>query len=214
MKTKLIGEILKEERRRHRLSIQKLAQKTHIKIKYLQALESNQFELLPAATFVKGYIKTYANIFGFDHQSLVAILRRDFKESVKGKLVPREFIKPVLKKRQFWSPASFMVLSLAMIFFTLMGYVGFQWYQLAQPPKLVISAPIEDSFVASRVNVVGQTDVDAIVTVNSQPVALQADGSFQTEIYLPREGVNTISFESQDRRGKKVLIQRTVRVKF
>ncbi|MBU0578527.1 helix-turn-helix domain-containing protein [Patescibacteria group bacterium] len=214
MKTKTIGEILREERQLHRLSIEKLAQKTRIKIKYLRALENNQFELLPAATFVKGYIKTYASIFGFDHKSLIAVLRRDFKESAKGKLVPREFIKPVLKKRQFWNSASFIVLGLAMIFLTLISYVGFQWYQLASPPKLTISAPAKDSLVASRVNVSGQTDADAIVTVNSQPVALQSNGLFKTEVYLPREGVNTISIESQDRRGKSTLVQLTVRVKF
>lgn len=214
MKTKTIGEILREERQRHRLSIEKLAQKTCIKVKYLRALESNRFDQLPAATFVKGYIKTYASVFGFDHQSLIAVLRRDFKESAKGKLVPREFIKPVLKKCQFWSSASFVVLGLAMIFLTLIGYVGFQWYQLTQPPNLIISTPAENSLVASRVNVVGQTDADVIVTINSAPVALQPDGSFQTEVYLPREGINTISFEAQDRRGKSTLVQRTVRVKF
>ncbi|MBU1966791.1 helix-turn-helix domain-containing protein [Patescibacteria group bacterium] len=214
MKTKTIGDILQEERQRHRLSIEKLAEKTHIKIKYLRALENNQFGQLPAATFVKAYLKTYASVFGFDHQPLIAILRRDFKESVKGKLVPREFIKPVLKNRQLWNPASFVVVGLAMVFLTLIGYVGFQWYQLVQPPELIITTPVEDSLVASRVNVMGHTEADVIVTVNSAPVTLQPDGSFQTEVYLPREGVNTISIEAQDRRGKNTLVQRTVRVKF
>jgi len=214
MKTKTIGEILKEERELHRLSIEKLAKKTCIKKKYLIALENNQFDQLPAATFVKGYIKIYSQLFGFDHQPLIALLRRDFKESVKGRLVPREFIKPILKKRQSWGPATFVVLGLALTFITLISYVSFQWYILAQPPEIKITSPAEDSLVAARVSVSGQTDADAIVTVNSQPVALQSDGSFETEVYLPREGVNTISIESQDRRGKTTLIQRSVRVKF
>lgn len=214
MKTKTIGEILREERQRHRLSIEKLAAKTRIKKKYLQALENNQFEQLPAATFVKGYIKIYAQLFGFDHQPLIALLRRDFKESVKGQLVPREFLKPMLKKRQVWGPATFVVIGLALTFITLISYVGLQWYILSQPPALKIISPAEDLLVAARVSVSGQTDADAIVTVNSQPVALQSDGSFETEIYLPREGVNTISIEAQDRRGKVALIQRLVRVKF
>ena len=163
---------------------------------------------------MRGYIKIYSQLFGFDHQPLVALLRRDFKESVKGRLVPREFIKPILKKRQNWGPATFVVLGLALTFITLISYAGFQWYLLAQPPELKIMLPIEDSLVAARVGVSGQTDIDAIVTVNSQPVALQTDGSFETEVYLPREGINTISIESQDRRGKTILVQRSVRVKF
>ena len=214
MKTTTIGEMLKEERQQHRLSIQKLAQKTRIKAKYLLALENNQFDQLPSATFVKGYIKIYGQLFGFDHQPLIALLRRDFKESVKGQLVPREFIKPVLKKRQFFSPAAFVVIGLVLTFLTLISYVGFKWYQLTQPPELEITYPVEDSLVAARVSVKGYTEADAIVTVNSQPVALQTDGSFETEVYLPREGVNTISIESQDRQGKSTLVQRSVRVKF
>ena len=214
MKTKTIGEILREERQQHHLSIDKLAQKTRIKKKYLQALENNQFNQLPAATFVKGYIKIYSQMFGFDYQPLIALLRRDFRESVKGQLVPREFIKPLLKKRQLWGPATFIVLGLALTFIILISYVGFQWYELAQPPDLKIISPVKDSLVAARVSVSGQTDTDAIVTINSQPVALQSDGSFKSEVYLPREGVNTISIEAQDRRGKITLIQRLVRVKF
>lgn len=214
MKTKTIGEILREERERHHLPIQKLAKKTLIKEKYLRALEENKFDQLPAATFVRGYIKIYAQLFGFDHQPLVALLRRDFKESVKGRLVPREFIKPVLKKRQAWGPATFVVLGLALTFMTLISYVGFQWHMLTQPPVLKITSPAEDSLVAARVSVEGLTAPDAIVTVNSLPVALQIDGSFETEVYLSREGVNTISVEAQDRRGKTTLVQRSVRVKF
>lgn len=214
MKTKTIGEILRDERQAHHLSVDEMSAKTKIQLKYLQALESNDFDRLPAATFVKGYIKTYAQIFGFDHQPLIALLRRDFKQSAKGRLVPREFIKPVLKKRQFFQPATYLVMGLGLIFLSLIGYVGFQWYQLTKPPEVSLSAPAENELVASRVIVRGQTEPEAILTVNSFPVTLQLDGSFETELFLTREGLNTISIEARDRNGKTTLVQRTVQVKF
>ncbi len=214
MKTKTIGEILREEREKHGLTIDKMAHQTRIRASYLRALENNQFHEMPAATFVKGYIKTYAQLFGFDHQPLIALLRRDFKESAKGRLVPREFIKPVLKKRQVWKPVTMLVISLAVVFLGLAGYVGAQWYSLNKPPEIQLVAPQEDEVVAARVNVRGQTKPDAIVTVNDQPVSLQPDGSFQAEIFLNREGTSTITVEAQDRRGKSSLLQRTVRVQF
>ena len=99
MRTKTIGETLKDERNKHRLRLEDLAKKTRIRASYLQALEENRFEDLPATTFVKGYIKTYAHVFGFDHQPLLAMLRRDYKESAKGRLIPREFIKPILANK-------------------------------------------------------------------------------------------------------------------
>jgi len=214
MKNKTIGEILRDERESRRFKINDLAEKTRIRLTYLQALEANKFEVLPSATFVKGYIKTYAQVFGFDHKPLIALLRRDYKESARGTLVPREFITPVLKQKFSLSSVTLLVLLLAGTFISLLGYVGMQWYSLTRPPQLTITAPKDQEQVASRVIVTGETEPDAVITVNDQPVALQQDGSFTTEVFLSNEGISTISIESTDRRGKSNEEKRTVYVRF
>lgn len=214
MKTKTIGEILREERVRHRVSLEDLAQRTRIRLQYLQALEENKFQLLPAAPFVRGYIRAYADLFGFEYKPVLALLRRDFKESAKGKLIPLEFIKPKLKKRDIWTPVTVILLVSAVAFLSLLSYVGVQWYSFNKPPELTITKPEPDARVSSKVEVAGQTDNEAIVLVNAQPVSLQPDGSFETEVFIPREGIATITVEATDRRGKSNLQQRTVRVEF
>jgi cytoskeletal protein RodZ len=214
MKIKTIGEILRSEREQHRLSLSALAERTKIREEYLMALEQNDFAKLPAATFVKGYIRTYAANFGFDAEPLLAILRRDFKESAVGTLVPREFIKPALKRRQVWTPINFAILAFGIVFLTLISYVGVQWYQIQKPPTLVVATPEENAFVSSQIMVEGRTMPEVILSVNAQPVALQPDGSFKTEIYLPRQGIHTLTIEAVDRRGKKSVIQRSVHVRF
>lgn len=214
MKTKSIGEILREERVRHRVSIEDLSKRTRIRLPYLQALEENQFHKLPAAPFVRGYIKAYADLFGFEYTPVLALLRRDYKESAKGQLVPLEFIKPMLKKRQVWTPVTAVLVIAVMMFASLLGYVGVQWYSFTKPPALEIIEPADNAFVSSQVVVKGQTSNEAIVLVNAQPVSLQADGSFQTEVFIPREGVASITIEATDRRGKTNVVQRTVTVQF
>lgn len=214
MRTKTIGEILVEKRHGHRLPIDELARRSKIKVKYLLALEENRFEELPAASFVKGYIRAYGRIFNFDVKSLIAMLRRDYKESPKGKLVPREFIRPILKKRQLWTPIRMVAASLVGVFVVLLAYVGLQWYNLNKPPSLEVISPTEDEFVSSQVVIEGKTTPEAVVVVNAQPVALQPDGSFSTQIYFPREGIATVTVEATDRRGKTSAVQRTVYVKF
>lgn len=214
MRTRTVGEVLRGERTKHHLSIEQLANRTRIRSEYLEALENNEFSKLPAATFVKGYIKTYARVLGFDHQPILALLRRDFKESAKGKLVPREFIKPVLKNRHSFTPVTIFMVSLAAIFLSLIGYVGFQWYSLNKPPELTITSPSPESTVASRVVVEGKTLPEAVVTVNAQPVALRPDGTFSTEVFLESEGISSIMIEATDRRGKSNEQSRTVYVQF
>lgn len=214
MRTRTIGEVLSETRLSHHISIEQLAKKTRIRAEYLQALESNQFEKLPAATFVKGYIKAYAQIFGFESEPLLALLRRDFKESVKGRLVPREFLKPIMKKQRFMVPITVLMVVLVGLFLSLMGYVSIQWFNLQKPPFLEITEPADKAQVAARVSIVGKTNPEALVTVNEQPVALQTNGNFSTELVLPTEGITTITVSATDRRGKTSRQQRTVYVRF
>jgi cytoskeletal protein RodZ len=214
MKTKTIGQILKEERTFHHLDIAEVAKRTRIKPEYLEALEANQFDALPAATFVKGYIRAYGQLFGFDHNPLIALLRRDFKESGKGKLVPREFIKPVLKTKNVWTPVTWTVVGLGAALAVVFTYVAVQWYNFTKPPTLTVFSPEPNEVVSAQVQVRGETAPDAIVLVNSQPVALQPDGSFNTEVYVPREGISSITVEAKDRRGKISLVQRAVYVRF
>ena len=56
--------------------------------------------------------------------------------------------------------------------------------------------------------------MDAIVLVNAQPVALQADGFFNTELYFDIEGPTTITVKATDRRGKTSVVQKSIRVEF
>ncbi|MDH5532867.1 MAG: helix-turn-helix domain-containing protein [Candidatus Pacebacteria bacterium] len=214
MKIKSVGEILSEERISHNVTIEFLAKKTKIKQEYLEYLEDNQFEKLPSAPFIKGYIKTYARIFGFEYKPLIAVLRRDYKESAKGKLVPREFIKPVLRQKITWNPMTASVMIAGSIFATLALFVIYKWYIFNRPPLLVIYSPDENGEVSSQIIVEGKTDPESFLVVNSQPVTLQPDGSFSTQILMPREGITTITIESTDKRGKTNLLQKTVRVKF
>lgn len=214
MKTRTVGEILRDERESRRYRLDDLAKRTRIRLEYLEALEANEFEKLPSATFVKGYIRTYAQLFGFDHKPLIALLRRDYKESARGTLVPREFITPVLKPSFSLNSITLLVVFLISTFVSLLGYVGIQWYNLNRPPELVVTAPVEQDQVASRIIVSGETDPDAVLTVNDQPVALQQDGSFSTEIFISTEGISTISVEATDRRGKVNQENRTVYVRY
>ena len=214
MQTQTIGDLLRTAREKAHFTLEDLAQDTHIKIEYLHSLEENDFDSLPAATFIKAYIRNYARVFKLDEKPLFAILRRDYEESVRGQLIPREFLYPQLKKKTLWSPVHLILLSVVLIFTVFFSYAAWQWYQLNRPPVLVLFSPEENEEVASKVILKGNTKAEAILTVNSVPVALQADGFFETELYLPQEGMNTITIKASDKSGKSTILQRSVRVKF
>jgi hypothetical protein len=66
-----IGTSLHEARVRQGIDLQTAELATKVRAKYLRALEEEQFELLPAQTYVKGFLRTYADFLGLDGQLYV-----------------------------------------------------------------------------------------------------------------------------------------------
>jgi helix-turn-helix protein/uncharacterized protein DUF4115 len=66
-----IGNSLREARLRQNLELTDAELTTKIRGKYLRALEDEQFDLLPAQTYVKGFLRTYAEWLGLDGQLYV-----------------------------------------------------------------------------------------------------------------------------------------------
>jgi hypothetical protein len=66
-----IGATLREARMRERIDVSEIEAKTKIRAKYLRALENEEWGLLPGPTFVKSFLRTYAQALGLDGRALV-----------------------------------------------------------------------------------------------------------------------------------------------
>ena len=66
-----IGNSLREARLRQELDFPELEHATKIRAKYLRALEDERFEVLPSHTYVKGFMRSYADELGLDGQLYV-----------------------------------------------------------------------------------------------------------------------------------------------
>lgn len=66
-----IGNSLREARVRQGLEYPQIELATKIRAKYLRALEDEQFGVLPAQPYVKGFLRTYAEFLGLDGQLYV-----------------------------------------------------------------------------------------------------------------------------------------------
>jgi hypothetical protein len=66
-----IGSSLREARVRQGLDFPELEQLTRIRPKYLRALEDERFDILPAPTYVRGFLRSYADALGLDGQPFV-----------------------------------------------------------------------------------------------------------------------------------------------
>jgi len=69
-----VGAILRDERERLGIGIDQIEAETHIRAKYLLALEEDRFDVLPGPAYVRAFLRGYAERLGLDPQELMAEL--------------------------------------------------------------------------------------------------------------------------------------------
>src|SRR5438105_2378441 len=83
-----IGQSLREARMRARIDVSEIEAKTKIRAKYLRALENEEWGLLPGPTFVKSFLRTYAQALGLDGKALVEEYRAEHESPGEGAMEP------------------------------------------------------------------------------------------------------------------------------
>jgi cytoskeleton protein RodZ len=87
-----IGETLREARIRQRLDVADVEERTKIRAKYLRALENDEFDRLPGSTFVRSFLRTYAEVLGLDPYLLIEEYR--LHHEPRDELEPHAFAAP------------------------------------------------------------------------------------------------------------------------
>ncbi len=70
-----IGEILKQAREEKKLSLDEITALTKVRLKYLAAIETDQYDVLPSIVQIKGFIRSYARALGLDPEPLLLKLK-------------------------------------------------------------------------------------------------------------------------------------------
>jgi cytoskeletal protein RodZ len=83
-----IGETLRETRMRRHIDMSEVEAATKIRAKYLRALENEEWDLLPGPTFVKTFLRTYAEYLGLDPRGLVEEYRQRYERPAMHELSP------------------------------------------------------------------------------------------------------------------------------
>ena len=71
------GLILRTQREKQGLSAQDIAKRTHLDIKIVESIEQDSDEGMPAATYVRGYLRSYAKIVGVDPDYIITLYNSD-----------------------------------------------------------------------------------------------------------------------------------------
>ena len=206
-KMKTIGQLLKETRRKKKYSTDDIETKTKIKKEFIYLLENEAWERLPDYPTVQGFVRTISKELGINEEQSAALLRRDYPPK-KLSVNP----KPDVKDKRVWSPKKSFVLGISAVIIIVLGYLGVQYKKFVSPPNLVVINPVEGQSVSELIiNISGETDSDAIVLANNQPILVDVDGIFSQELEI-EEGTKEVTIKAISRSGKESVIRRKIEV--
>jgi hypothetical protein len=110
-----IGNSLREARVRRGIELVQAEGATKIRTKYLRALEEEQFELLPSETYVKGFLRTYADYLGLDGQLYVDEFNSRFVVDDREHRARRSSARPQRRNRRSETAVVLLVLTVIAI---------------------------------------------------------------------------------------------------
>lgn len=90
-----LGQQLREARLARGLSLDDVQEMTKIRKRYLEAIESGDYKVLPGSFYVRAFIKTYAETVGVDADELLAEHRQHVPAAT-----PEATMEPVMQKRR------------------------------------------------------------------------------------------------------------------
>ena len=130
--TESVGAELKQAREARGLSVADVAQQLKFAPRQLEALEEDQFDLLPGGTFARGMVRSYARLLKLDAEPLVERMNGRFRAPDASTLAAR-YSQPV----PFSDSArrsTFVYLGLSLGVLAIGGGIGYQWYREHSAP--------------------------------------------------------------------------------
>ena len=134
-----IGNSLREARIRRGLSIKDVEAVTRVRSRYLEALEQDDFSVLPGPTFVTAFLRTYANFLKLNAEELVDEYKRHHEprrvEAEPGTIrveptshsKSRGAVERQKRKVRRYQRGSILVGILAIIVVALLAWLGTDW---------------------------------------------------------------------------------------
>lgn len=205
-----LAERLRKAREEAGLTLKKFSEISKIQLKYLERLEGGQFDKLPAFVYTQGFLKKYSQILNLPAEEILNDYRKETeaasairkKELVQLPVLPSPKI-IITPKKIRWA-----IIGLVLLF--VVGYLFYQLDFLVEAPKLSLEYPAQDLTInRTTIQISGQTDTSAKLTVNGQQIFVEPDGKFRQDINLS-PGLNTLNIEAVNRFGKENRIIRNI----
>lgn len=124
-----IGERLKEARLEQDLSLESLQETTKIQKRYLEAIEQENFKILPGNFYARAFIKEYASAVGLDPNEILEEYKEDLPQSEDNSAAPYSHIQRSRKdERPSKTSSVFSIIPTVIVALLVVGIIFVIWF--------------------------------------------------------------------------------------
>jgi cytoskeleton protein RodZ len=171
-----LGEEFRSAREARSLSLSDVAERLHIRSVYLAAIEDEDWHVIGAPVYVRGFMRTYARFLGLDPEAAVARFAAIVPAAAPAVATPRQAAasNPGEKRAagERSSPSLAAVLSIVVAVLVVL-FVGYEFYRYKSGPAPV---PVADGSAAPEVAAAAPAAPPAAGSDTPAPAAAAAGG--------------------------------------
>ncbi|MBI2013398.1 MAG: helix-turn-helix domain-containing protein [Candidatus Colwellbacteria bacterium] len=196
-----LGEVLEELMQAHGTDDEKLAQITEIPLRFIKALKTGDYKILPASPYVRGYIKKIAIALKTDPAELIAIYKStaQMKKSGSQDLLPSNRFASVPLRR---GVIIFIIVALAAALIIVLRF-----NQVFGLPTLNVEVP--GTTALSTLEISGSINPKDKLTINEEAIYTDENGVFNKLVFL-EPGLNILEFKVKRFLGKEKTVVKQV----
>lgn len=177
-----IGASLRQARISKNISLETIESETRIRKVYLEAIENEQWEIMPGEVYLRGFLRTYARYLGLDDNEYVAALNKVMIPWEVKEPVPEKIELPGRPKRK--NAFLFAVLAILILFGSQYVYRTYFAAPENTPPPVQQNEPPAEPQPQNVVPATPEappvaTDIDLVIKVTANRCWMQIRSSGQ-----------------------------------
>lgn len=190
------GSTFKKARESKGLTLAQIADETRISTRFLVAIESEEFNLLPGGIFNRGFIKTYAARLGLDVDATIEEYERVKKAQEPEPQQPVQPEVPREKSPKALYPIAIAALAVAIIVFYMVTRESAPQGPLPQQPAVaVVPEPVTPPTPPSITSAVSAAPEPEPIPQQTAGIKLDIEAVEQTWIKVNADGTNILAGE-------------------
>lgn len=193
-----LGEELRRIREEKGMNLREVSDATHIGTRFLQAIESDNYSILPGGIFNRGFVRSYARYIGMDEEQAMTLYNQQLE--AQGGEAPRN---PAPSLDGIEEEASSPWGSIALIVITLLLlsagiFTAWKWFKGGEALLVSNPAPSASVSLSPSASAEAATSANPSPTITTSPSAIASPGAEASPTATPMPGAMQLKLQAKD----------------